>query len=979
MRRIIGWVLKQRLAVIVAVVLATVAFAWSIPRIKFGTSVYDLVIDELPENDRYQAFINDFGADEIIRIVVRGGDVLSPERFEAIQTLSEQAEQIPGVRQVISLPMIKKTVDLSGEKSIPEFAEIIAPVALFNKNLISQDRQSTIITLLLENNAPRESIIQAAERLIAEAPKTLALYQIGMPLVSKALADYTAADFRRLPPITLLIITALLFILFHARVCLLLPVMTVIIAQIWTFGLMAWMQIPLSMLTMILPVFLIAVGTAYCLHLCAEYEACAQTAVSQKEAVFHTFCNLTFPTVLAVTTTFIGIGSLSISRIVAIREFSLFACFGMFSLLVLLLTFFPAVLSFFPLRKSREVKASVMDRWFTAFLQKIVILNSCYRKQCLAALGGFLVFLLIGILQVRVETNPVEYFKKDTMISRHFHDIYQDLSGSFPVHVVMDGNSGYAFEDLARTRTVAEVQKFLETLPGVDKTISFVDYVKLVNYIMNRYDPKYYALPEESFELRMIINNFKIILGQDILGRFMNADFSRTNIMMLTHISSSRDFLEARQKILSHVKSQFDDAIAWHVTGFGMVMSASSFHLTKGQVKSLSLALLLIFGVMALLFLSTKVGLIAVLPNLFPIAANFGLMGWFGINLSVVTSLVASIAIGLAVDDTIHYLFRYNNEFKKDLDKDRAMTAAILSVGKPIFFTTLTISCGFVILIFSHFKPTSLFGVMMVITMFSALVGDLILLPSLMLQVELVTAWDLLKLMPTIGGIPPGVAHELRQPLNAIKIGSEYLKMMELKGQPVSKEQLSRVIGEISMQVNRASTIIDRLMAFGQQPEPSTGPVDINQAIGNILHLVENEIKLDNIALQTDFQNSLPPIRANAQRMGQVFFNVLTNAREAVMEKQAQDPDSSRSISMRTFLKEGRVVVEISDSGVGIAAHLVDRIFEPFFSTKGTGKGLGLAITRQIIKSYGGTVAVESNPETGTTVRMGFAADSPSG
>jgi diguanylate cyclase (GGDEF)-like protein len=158
------------------------------------------------------------------------------------------------------------------------------------------------------------------------------------------------------------------------------------------------------------------------------------------------------------------------------------------------------------------------------------------------------------------------------------------------------------------------------------------------------------------------------------------------------------------------------------------------------------MTLILVFAIMFLLFMSFKVGVIGMLPNCFPIIVSFGVMGWLGIPLSLATSLIASIAIGLAVDDTIHYLVCYNREFKRDLDKERALRETIQHVGRPIIFTTITISVGFSILMFSNFKPTAVFGLLMVITMFSALVADLILLPSLMLHVELVTIWDLLKL-----------------------------------------------------------------------------------------------------------------------------------------------------------------------------------------------------------------------------------------
>jgi hypothetical protein len=237
-----------------------------------------------------------------------------------------------------------------------------------------------------------------------------------------------------------------------------------------------------------------------------------------------------------------------------------------------------------------------------------------------------------------------------------------------------------------------------------------------------------------------------MMLGEEMLTRFMTPEFSSANILMLTHMSSSRDFLRTRQQILAHAKQKSSPDLKWEVTGFGVVISASSDLLTSGQVKSLSLTMVLIFAIMFLLFLSAKVGLIAILPNLFPIVVNFGIMGWFGIELSMFTSLIASIAIGLAVDDTIHYMVRYNREFRKDLDDRRAMKETILHMGRPIVFTSLTISIGFAILSFSSFKPTAIFGTMMVITMISALVGDLMVLPALMLHVELVTLWDLIRL-----------------------------------------------------------------------------------------------------------------------------------------------------------------------------------------------------------------------------------------
>ena len=190
----------------------------------------------------------------------------------------------------------------------------------------------------------------------------------------------------------------------------------------------------------------------------------------------------------------------------------------------------------------------------------------------------------------------------------------------------MNGAAEDYFEDPEHVADIARFQSFVETLPEVDKTVSFADYLKLVNYVLNRFNPEYYALPSHAYQVRMLINNYKIILGEEMLTRFMNPDFSGTNILLLTHISSSRGFLRTRDMIMDHVHKDFSKDIRWDVTGFGIVLSASSHLITSGQVKSLSLTVVLVFGVMFLLFLSSKVGLIAILPNLFPIVINFGIM-----------------------------------------------------------------------------------------------------------------------------------------------------------------------------------------------------------------------------------------------------------------------------------------------------------------------------------------------------------------
>ncbi len=977
---VLEWISKKPLVVVVCFSAITVFFVLQIPKLSFRTSVYDLLIENLPETIQYAKVKEVFGSDEIIRVVVKAEHIFDYATFRKIETLSEAFGRIDGVKRVISLPIIKKKVDPGGKWTIEEFAKVAAPVELFNKNLISVDKKIGAITLVLENEAVHASVIRKLNDIISKESGTLSIYQIGMPLVSQALVTYTIKDFQTLPILTLALIALVLYILFRNPVRVLLPLMVVLVVLSWTFGLMALMQIPLSLLTMIVPVFLIAVGTAYCLHVISEYISSSPDAHSPKELVFATFTHTALPCTLAVITTLFGVGSLFVNRIRAIHEFALFSCFGMVSLLVTLLFLLPAVLIFIPVSGKKSEGDSRIGKLFDQLLDRIVSLNLNHQKATLITVVILVLSSVIGIFFIQVETNPVEFFKKDTSISRNFHDIHQKLSGSFPISVIVESKQDYYFEDPKHIAEIKRLQAYLETLPYVDKTISFADYVMLVNYALNHYDSKYYVIPQEAFEARMAINNYKGLLGEDMFSRFMTPQLNKANILLLTYISSSKDFLQTREKILTHARQYFPEHLNFEVSGFGMAVSASSHLLTTGQIKSISLSLALIFGIMFLMFLSAKVGLIAILPNCFPIIMNFGIMGWLGIRLSVTTSLIACIAIGLAVDDTIHYLYRYNREFKKDLDKDRALRDTIKTVGKPIIFTTLAISIGFFVLMFSQFKPTAIFGFLMVITMLSALIGDLIILPALMRHVELVTAWDLLKLMPTLGGLPAGLAHELIQPLTTIKMGSDFLLDSISKKRKINEAQIFEILNKISDQTDRASEIVNRLRTFGEQPGFKTERIHINEPIMDVISIIRYQLSLDNIELKLELNETLPPILAHKNGLGQVVYNLLTNAHEAINEsKKAAGRSGHHLIQIRSFLEDNKVILAVSDTGIGILATHLARIYEPFFTTKATGqaKGLGLSISNQIIREFGGRIVVESEIHKGTTFKVIFPCVSP--
>ena len=229
--------------------------------------------------------------------------------------------------------------------------------------------------------------------------------------------------------------------------------------------------------------------------------------------------------------------------------------------------------------------------------------------------------------------------------------------------------------------------------------------------------------------------------------------------------------------------------------------------------------------------------------------------------------------------------------------------------------------------------------------------------------------------MTTLGEMSAGVAHELNQPLNAIQMGSEYLNMMIESGKKIPEKNLVEVSRQISEQVDRASEIIDRLREFGRKPDFTKEKVDINEAVRVAIGIVGQQFRLQNINITLEVDDNLPPILARKTRLEQVIFNLVANARDAVMRKKEAGPRAVKpAITIRSFYENERVALTVADNGSGIPQDILDEVFEPFFTTKevGGGMGLGLSISYGIVKDYNGNIDIQSKEGEGTTVKLTF-------
>jgi len=228
--------------------------------------------------------------------------------------------------------------------------------------------------------------------------------------------------------------------------------------------------------------------------------------------------------------------------------------------------------------------------------------------------------------------------------------------------------------------------------------------------------------------------------------------------------------------------------------------------------------------------------------------------------------------------------------------------------------------------------------------------------------------------MTTLGEMSAGIAHELNQPLNAIKMGSDYLEMMIAAARPVERRELGDIVREISRQVDRSAAIIKRLRDFGREADFTKHRVNLNEPVRGVLEILGRQLSLQNIQVRLDLDESIPPVSAHRNRLEQVVFNLITNARDALNQRTESGFEGERILRIDTRRDQDRAVLIVSDNGIGIPESLRERIFEAFFTTKqmGEGLGLGLSISYGIVKDYGGRIEIESREGRGTTFKLSF-------
>ena len=475
------------------------------------------------------------------------------------------------------------------------------------------------------------------------------------------------------------------------------------------------------------------------------------------------------PVTVAALTTVVGFATLLVNRIATIRALGLYAAVGFVCLTTVVLTLMPAILTILPV--PRPIEAKKESERLNACLAQIGYFDRQYRGRIMVAAALLVVPCVWGISRIRADSNFIQYFRHSSSVRQANEIIGAKIGGTQNFDVIIDsGKKGGALTfDLFQR--IKGLQTYLATAPGVDQSLSIVDYCDLLDRAIQNNETggnissTGAAAPatsrsaltanagdflqhRERFDAvaQLVYVNQRQNGPGNAFASVLDADESIARVLVRTRLTSSSDIMLVANAIRSYGKQHFPPEVSVRPTGSLILLNGAGDDIVRGQITSLAFAVAMIFVVLWMLFLSVKVGLLSLLPNVLAILILFGIMGWTGITLNLGTSVIASIAIGIAVEDAIRYLARLSDETRSTDDQDKAIARTIATVGKPIIYASTALGLGFMVFLFSNFVPIQTFGFLTALTVVTALVNDLVLLPALLGTTRIITLWDLLYL-----------------------------------------------------------------------------------------------------------------------------------------------------------------------------------------------------------------------------------------
>jgi predicted RND superfamily exporter protein len=726
-------------------------FLIQLPRIQTVDNVDYFTVEDDPDVAFYQSIKDTFGEDEFFVIAFSRPDLFTPPLLRMIAAITQELETIPEVREAQSLANVDY---IHGEEEyfevrpflerIPEDAPGLAALRkqalgnpLYVGNLVSADGETTALVVFptaheAEDGSFRKRLIEQTETVLAKHEELAGRFHLaGWTMTNFSLSQYMKSDVAVFIPVTYLFITLTIWLFFRNVRLTLLALANISMCTGATMGLFPLLGITLNNVTTIVPPLVMALALADSVHIFAHLDKkLLDGAPSPAKAMESILQRVITPCFLTSLTTAVGFISLVVSDIPPIKEFGYVASAGMiFEFLFSFLLLPPLMLM---CRPDAIYTLQRKDIGMGAFLGRLSTLVQTHARP----ITIFIALLTLGALwaasTIRVETNLLEYFKPSSPLRQELSYIEPRLSGVGTVDISVKAGERDALRDPDKLAVIDRLQTFALTLPGVDRTMSFVDFLKDMNMSFHNEDPDFYVIPES----RELVSQYLLLYDSDDMDEFITPEYDQARILIRISEHSSAGQAELIESLRAFIDGHEHDGLQIRVTGRAVQDVNTIDALVRGQVESLALAAAVITFIMFLALRSFVAGALSLIPNAFPIILNFGIMGLLGIPLNTSTALISVVALGIAVDDTIHFLTEYNRKRADNLPMREALQQSILEKGTAIAASSLILVIGFGVLLFSSFVPTMSFGGLSAVIMITALIGDLIVLPAAMLSFD---------------------------------------------------------------------------------------------------------------------------------------------------------------------------------------------------------------------------------------------------
>lgn len=745
--------------IIAVFVVLTAAFGSRLPNIEIDAEVKNQLPEEMPARLNIRQIESRFGGSEMVMVVLEADDVLQVDVLQRLIALGEGLAALDGVDHVMSpftLNRIEGSADglmnvgvAIDEHALPNTAEARASLAeqlqnndLVYGNVIGRDFRAAAAIAMLGTGATDSETVAAVQALVEATPGPGTVSIGGMPDVRTRVSEDIRGDIRRFLPIGLLLVLGFLYGCFRQARGVLLPFSVVVMSVTVAMGLIPILGWKVQMVTVTLPVILLAVANDYGIHLLAKYQEENRPGAdaSSAQLAATVLKDLGPPVFAAGITTMAGLLCLWTHIVVPAQQLGVLAATGVFFALCASLLFIPAVLTVMPVAPPLKTLASEgAGGGLEGLLRRLADTVARFPGRWLAFVIVFGVAASTGMWRLNVDTNPINYYAADAPVRQVSDTINEHFGGSTEVAVMFEGD----MQDPAVLGRIDGLENRLSELPQVGLTSSIAQFVQTMNAAVSGDDAQR-TIPQSKQGVAELFLLFEMGGDPESLERLVDFDYEHALLTARVNSLSTEKISE----VVELVKSDVGDDANVVVGGFGPVFADLVEAVVQGQVTSLGLSLLLVLIMVALAFRSFWAGVYATLPLLLAMPLLFGLMGYLRIELNVVTAMLSSIMVGVGIDYTLHFLWRYRDERAAGLEPEAAVVRTLTTAGRGIVFNALSVVVGFAVLLISNFMPVQFFGFLVVVSISACLVGALVMLPAIVL----LTRPRFLEPLPVITG-----------------------------------------------------------------------------------------------------------------------------------------------------------------------------------------------------------------------------------